>query len=114
MHSHKLSGCCICVRRYTLRYSGGLVPDVYHILCKQAGVFINPMTSKSPAKLRLLYEVAAITALVHCAGGQVVDHSGAPLWTQKISSLNACCGICAGSTTEVQRFVQTMKLSPTS
>lgn len=69
-----------------MRYSGGLVPDIYHILCKQQGIFINPMTNDSPAKLRLLYEVAAITAIIYCAGGGCVDHNGKQLWTQKVNN----------------------------
>jgi hypothetical protein len=28
-------------QRYTLRYSGGLVPDVYHVLVKVRGAFIT-------------------------------------------------------------------------
>ena len=41
--------------KYTLRYSGGLVPDVYHILVKRGGVFTNVASTDSKAKLRLLY-----------------------------------------------------------
>ena len=44
--------------RYTLRYSGGMVPDIYHIFAKGKGVFANVSSEKAKAKLRLLYEVA--------------------------------------------------------
>lgn len=44
--------------RYTLRYSGGMVPDIYHIFAKGKGVFSNVSSEKAKAKLRLLYEVA--------------------------------------------------------
>ena len=28
--------------KYTLRYSGGMVPDIHHILTKGGGIFCNP------------------------------------------------------------------------
>ena len=46
--------------KYTLRYTGGMVPDVYYILVKGAGVFCNPSSPSHRAKLRLLYECAPI------------------------------------------------------
>lgn len=56
-------------RKYTLRYSGGMVPDVYHILVKGKGVFMSVGSEKSKAKLRLLYELAPIAFLIECCGG---------------------------------------------
>jgi hypothetical protein len=44
--------------RYSLRYSGGMVPDVNQLLVKGRGVFVHPSSVKAPAKLRLLYEVS--------------------------------------------------------
>ena len=55
--------------RYTLRYTGGMVPDVYHILIKGKGVFTNVSSPTAKAKLRLLYECAPIALLVEAAGG---------------------------------------------
>jgi sedoheptulose-bisphosphatase len=67
--------------KYTLRYSGGLVPDVYHILIKGQvsatliiewffdlflidsllqGVLANASSESAKAKLRLLFECAPI------------------------------------------------------
>ena len=43
---------------YTLRYSGGLVPDVYQQFTKNMGIFTNPTSEKSPAKLRLAFEAS--------------------------------------------------------
>ena len=43
---------------YRLRYSGGMVPDLHHILIKGGGLFSYPATTDSPkGKLRMLFEV---------------------------------------------------------
>ncbi|CAD7924283.1 unnamed protein product [Amoebophrya sp. A120] len=55
--------------KYTLRYTGGMVPDVYHILFKGKGIFTNCSSPGAKAKLRLLYECAPIAFLVERAGG---------------------------------------------
>ena len=55
--------------RYQLRYTGGMVPDVYHILIKNKGVFSNVASAAAKAKLRLLYECAPIALLIEAAGG---------------------------------------------
>ena len=60
---------CDKKQRYTLRYTGGMVPDVYHILIKGKGVFSNVSSATAKAKLRLLYECAPIALLVEAAGG---------------------------------------------
>lgn len=57
-----------------LRYSGGMVPDIHHILAKGGGVFCNPRSPSAPAKLRLLYECAPLALIVEAAGG--VSHNG--------------------------------------
>lgn len=51
-------------KKYTLRYSGGLVPDVYHILVKGEGVLSNASSASAKAKLRLLYECAPIALVI--------------------------------------------------
>src|SRR5690606_2486350 len=54
---------------YTLRYSGGMVPDVYQILVKGKGIFSYPGTVESPeGKLRLLFECAPMALLIEEAG----------------------------------------------
>ena len=54
--------------RYTLRYTGGLVPDVYQQFTKAQGIFSNPTSKGSPAKLRLVFEAAPFGLLVEMAG----------------------------------------------
>lgn len=56
---------------YTLRYSGGMVPDINQILIKGQGVFTYPGYIDAPSgKLRLLFECAPLSLLVEQAGGK--------------------------------------------
>lgn len=50
-----------------------MVPDVYQIFIKSEGIFSTLATEQSPPKLRLLYEVAPIAALIEAAGGKTTD-----------------------------------------
>jgi sedoheptulose-bisphosphatase len=49
---------------YTLRYTGGLVPDVGQIFIKGHGVLSNIGSKSHKCKLRALYEAAAVGFLV--------------------------------------------------
>ena len=69
---------CLAARS-TLRYSGGLVPDVHHVLSKGGGAFFNPAAAGAPPKLRLLYEVAPLALVLEAAGGAADDGCGSPL-----------------------------------
>lgn len=118
---------------FTLRYSGGLVPDVYHILMKSQGVLTNVSSKKAKAKLRLLYECAPIAFIVESSGGStcacpseyddieqirqnrknkregleiVGEESVFPcsVLDVPIKDLDQRIGICFGSTAEVNRF----------
>ena len=58
---------------YRLRYSGGMVPDLHHILVKGGGLFSYPATSDAPkGKLRMLFEVFPFAFIFERAGGQAV------------------------------------------
>jgi sedoheptulose-bisphosphatase len=97
--------------KYTLRYSGGLVPDVYHILVKGEGILSNASSPKAKAKLRLLYEAIPIALIIESAGGascvcpseveQAVDPVS--LLEVPVTDLDKRVGVCYGSTEEVQR-----------
>lgn len=98
--------------KYTLRYSGGLVPDVYHILTKGQGVLSNASSPSAKAKLRLLFECAPVALIVEAAGGassvapceagqEVLPMS---LLDVPISYLDKRVGVCFGSSEEVARF----------
>lgn len=59
---------------YTLRYSGGMAPDCFHVFMKGEGIFTSvSWPGKVKPKLRFLYEVAPIAFLCEMAGGTSSD-----------------------------------------
>merc|ERR1719331_3201043 len=91
--------------KYTLRYSGGLVPDICQQFTKRMGVFANPTSEKSPAKLRLAFEAAPFGLLVEKAGGKTSDGvTGASILDTKITGIDQRTPLCIGSAKEVERF----------
>ena len=97
--------------RYTLRYTGGLVPDICQQFTKRQGVFSNPTSSSSPAKLRLAFEAAPFGLLVEKAGGKTSDGvSGASILDTKITGIDQRTPLCIGSAREVERFNEVLGL----
>lgn len=93
------------LNRYTLRYTGGLVPDVYQQFTKRQGIFVNPTAPSSPAKLRLAFEAAPFGLLVEKAGGKTSDGvTGGSILDVKIESVDQRTALCLGSADEVDRF----------
>merc|ERR1719362_668181 len=91
--------------RYTLRYSGGLVPDVYQQFTKTQGIFANPTSPSSPAKLRLAFEAAPFGLLVEKAGGKTSDGvTGGSVLDVEITAVDQRTALCIGSANEVDRF----------
>jgi len=89
--------------KYTLRYSGGLVPDVIHALVKGHGVYVSPVTEKSKAKLRRLYELAPIALIVECAGGSAVDAAdGRSILERPIEDTDERAGLICGTAEDVE------------
>ena len=74
--------------KYTLRYTGGLVPDVYHILVKGKGILTNVLSPSTKAKLRLLYEVAPIALIVEACGGASCTPGSSEKFPQPLSLLD--------------------------
>eukprot|EP00897_Mesotaenium_endlicherianum_P006007 jgi/Mesen1/5434/ME000027S04797 len=89
--------------KYTLRYTGGMVPDVGQIIVKEKGVFCNANSPSTKAKLRLLFEVAPLGLLVEQAGGYSSDGFISVL-DKNIEFTDVRTQVCYGSKNEVQRF----------
>lgn len=90
-------------QKYTLRYSGGLVPDVYHALVKGHGIYTSPVTEKSPAKLRRLYELAPIALLIECAGGVALDSAdGSHVLDRPVKDTDERGGLVCGNKEDVE------------
>lgn len=87
--------------RYTLRYSGGMVPDVNQILLKGYGVFTYPQ----PAKLRLVFECAPLAKIVEAAGG-LSSNGQQSILQLSIKALDQRVPVCLGSAPEVERFAK--------
>ncbi|RMZ86030.1 hypothetical protein DV737_g293, partial [Chaetothyriales sp. CBS 132003] len=99
--------------KYTLRYSGGLVPDVVHMLVKGHGVYVSPVTGASKAKLRRLYELYPIALVVECAGGKAISpHDGKDILDHVLTDCNERAGIACGTAVEVD-FVRSALLEDT-
>lgn len=91
-------------KEYTLRYSGGLVPDVVHILTTGSGIYLSPISKSAPAKLRLLYELCTVAFIIENSGGRAVDHNGNNLLDIPIVDCEQRSGCIVGSNSEVQRY----------
>jgi len=91
---------------YTLRYSGGMVPDINHIFIKQSGIFAYPKSKDAPeGKLRLLYECGPMAFLMTQAGGSATNgHSD--ILDLPIASLHQKSPIFLGSSNEVAKVEQ--------
>lgn len=93
--------------RFTLRYTGGLVPDVCQQFTKLQGVYLNPTSKASPAKLRLAFEAAPFGRLVEMAGGKTSDAvTGGSVLDTKIEAVDQRTALAIGSADEVDRFNQ--------
>jgi fructose-1,6-bisphosphatase I len=59
---------------YKLTYSGGMVPDLHHILSRGGGLFSYPGALDKPkGKLRQLFEVFPFALAFETAGGYAID-----------------------------------------
>ncbi|KAM7262779.1 hypothetical protein ACFE04_000462 [Oxalis oulophora] len=93
--------------KYTLRYTGGMVPDVNQIIVKEKGVFTNVTSPSAKAKLRLLFEVAPLGFLVEKAGGYSSDGHKSVL-DKVITKLDERTQVAYGSKNEIIRFEETL------
>lgn len=97
--------------KYTLRYSGGLVPDIVHTLVKGHGIYISPVTDASKAKLRRLYELTPIALIMECVGAKAIDPvTGEDILARPIENCDERAGLVCGTAEEVSLVKQSLKL----
>lgn len=98
-----------CKNQYTLRYSGGMVPDINHILLKGKGVFVYPGHKDEPdGKLRLLFECAPMSFLIEQAGGSASDGK-VRILDKVLKKIEQRTPIFIGSKEEVKRAEEFLK-----
>ncbi|CAA3015322.1 sedoheptulose-1,7-bisphosphatase, chloroplastic [Olea europaea subsp. europaea] len=93
--------------KYTLRYTGGMVPDVNQIIVKEKGIFTNVTSPTAKAKLRLLFEVAPLGFLIEKAGGYSSDGKQSVL-DRVVTNLDDRTQVAYGSKNEIIRFEETL------
>jgi len=94
---------------YELSYSGGMVPDLHHILVRGGGLFSYPGASDKPeGKLRQLFEVFPYAHIFETAGGGATNGTGRVLEidTRHIHDTSPCF---FGSNGEINRVINTYK-----
>lgn len=90
----------------TLRYSGGMVPDLHHILSKGSGIFTYPKDDRhANGKLRLLFECAPFSFIFKEAGGVGKNQEGQNILDTKITESHQKTPIFIGSKNEVEHVL---------
>jgi fructose-1,6-bisphosphatase len=91
---------------YTLRYSGGMVPDIGHIFVKGGGIFLYPGTEQKPdGKLRLLYECAPFAFLIEQAGGKALTQKGERILDILVEFPHQTTTVFLGSKNDVEKTI---------
>ncbi len=95
--------------KYKLRYSGGLVPDIYHMLIKKKGIFTYFSNKQQKAKLRLIYEILPISLMINACNGKSLicnnDEEHSEIDEHKvIDDLGERVNVCYGCKDEVEIF----------
>jgi len=94
---------------YELTYSGGMVPDLHHILIRGGGLFSYPGAHDKPeGKLRQLFEVFPFAHIFETAGGGATNGKQRVLEieTRHIHDTSPCF---FGSNSEINRVIQAYK-----
>ena len=75
------------------------------VFTKKQGVFANPTSKASPAKIRLAFEAAPFGLLVEKAGGKTSEGvTGGSVLDVEITGIDQRTALCIGSAAEVDRF----------
>lgn len=85
------------MKGYTLRYTGGMVPDVSQIFIKGHGIFSCCGSKNFKPKLRVLYQVACVGFLMEKAGGKTITTGKIPLTEYEVKTYDDKLAFGAGS-----------------
>lgn len=97
-------------KRQKLRYSGGMVPDLHHILSKGQGIFTYPRDEEhQDGKLRLLFECAPFAFVFEEAGGVALDQEGERILEAEIKDIHQRIPIFIGSRNQVRNAVEFLR-----
>ncbi|KAM0329326.1 hypothetical protein ACHAQA_004631 [Verticillium albo-atrum] len=95
--------------KWTLRYCGGLVPDVVHVLVQGQGVYVMPVGGSSKPKLRRLYELCPIALVLESVGGKAVDPvHGKGILETEVKDCDERGGLIFGNVEEVDSVVEAL------
>ncbi len=93
-----------------LRYSGGMAPDMHHIISKGEGQFTYPRCSDHPnGKLRLLFECGPFSFVFRECGGVGKNQEGDDILSIKIEKEHQTTPIFIGSKNEVNKALAFLK-----
>jgi len=94
----------------TLRYSGGMVPDLHHMLAKGEGIFSYPRDEKyKSGKLRLLFECGPFSLMFEEAGGVSVNQEGKKVLDTVATENHQRTPIFIGSKNEVKKAIDALR-----
>ena len=89
---------------YRLRYSGGMVPDLHHVLVKGGGLFSYPGTKDKPmGKLRRVFEVFPFANIFEKAGGYAINDKGERLLDLEVDNIHGTTPCFFGSKYEIEK-----------
>ncbi|CRK39174.1 hypothetical protein BN1723_000710, partial [Verticillium longisporum] len=95
--------------KWTLRYCGGLVPDVVHVLVQGQGVYVMPVGGTSKPKLRRLYELCPIALVLETVGGKAVDPvDGRGILETEVKDCDERGGLIFGNVEEVDSVMEAL------
>ncbi len=96
-------------RQQKLRYSGGMVPDLHHILSKGNGIFCYPSDEDHEnGKLRLLFECAPFSFIFEEAKGVGKDQFNQAVLDITVEHYHQNTTIFVGSKNEVSEVLEIM------
>jgi fructose-1,6-bisphosphatase I len=97
------------MNKRTLRYSGGMVPDVHHMISKGQGIFLYPESVSNPnGKLRLSFECAPIAQVIEEAGGAAQRSDGTKILDIEITDAHQRTPIIVGSKVDVENAIKAL------